>query len=89
MPGTDEKFERLQRQAEGLRREQARAEGAAQNILRTLREEYGLDSLDAAKDHARKLRQQAAKFERLFADELEAFEQQWGAKDDDGDADGG
>jgi hypothetical protein len=70
----------LREQLEGLERDQARLEGASQEILRRLKEEHGCSSLAEGRKKLAKLDKEAAGLEKEFEKALEEFNARWAGK---------
>jgi len=72
-----ERYQSLKSNVERLRRESDRAEGALEQLMARLKEEYGCKTLSDAKELAGKLENEAAEATRKFNKELEEFEEEW------------
>lgn len=67
----------LQRQLEELKRKRDKAEGAQQEILRVLKEDYGVSSLEEAKELRKKLKGKLEKKTEEYLKLKKEFDLKW------------
>jgi len=67
----------LKRETEQLAQRKARLEGAEQEHLKTLKEDFGVTDLKEAKKLLAKLEREAEESEREFKKELKAYQEKW------------
>ena len=70
-------FLALKKETEQLTQRKARLEGAEQEHLKTLKEDFGTADLKEAKKLLAKLEKEAAEAEREFKRELKAYQEKW------------
>lgn len=70
-------YERLQKDVEKARSEADRAEGAVEQLLGRLKEEFDCSSVDEGDKLQRKLDEEAEKAEEAFDDALAEFKEEW------------
>ena len=70
-------FQKLRRTLDAKKDEAARAEGAFDTALATLKKEHGVDSIDEAKAKLEKLEKQAEKEEAAFDEAVKQFEKEY------------
>jgi hypothetical protein len=79
MPDVSE-YEKLKKKAERLRQEADRAAGARDAALKTLKDEFGCDSIEAAAAMLEKLKSEEARVAAEFEQEFSDFKAKWGEK---------
>lgn len=77
---TDAEYQALRSKAERLRREAEKAEGSLETLKKRLKEEYGLDTLEAAAAKIKELTETVKKAEETYTEKLAAFEEEWGER---------
>lgn len=75
-----ERLAKLKAQIEENQRRADRAQGALDQALAQLRQDYGCKGLKGAKKLLARLERQTAKAKAQFVRELQAFEEQYGAQ---------
>lgn len=70
-------FLSLKKETEQMTQRKARLEGAEQEHLKTLKEDFGVADLKEAKKLLAKLDKEAAEAEREFVKELKAYREKW------------
>lgn len=70
-------FEELKRKVERIKTDRDKAEGAYQQMLSRLKEEFGCTSLKSAEQMLRQLEEKERKWAVKFAAEKKAFEEKW------------
>lgn len=73
------KLAQLREQVDSMQRESDRAEGALQQILTQLKEEYGCKNLDEAEGLLASLREKLTETEEEYEGALEKFQKKWGS----------
>jgi len=73
-----QRYQKAKAAAERFRDQKVRAEGALEEALKQLKDEFNCDSLKEAKVLLKKLRVEADKAEDEFEEALESFEKEWG-----------
>ena len=71
------RYEKLKADADRLRQEASRAEGALEQLMGRLKDEFGFTTLRQAERAAKKLAAESAEAEREFDRELDEFEREW------------
>jgi predicted transcriptional regulator len=77
MPADLKRFETLKKEVEEAEREAARAEGAYDQLIQRLRDEYELNTLKQAEIHLEELREIQEAAEIKYTTALAAFEEEW------------
>ena len=77
---TDAEYQVLKSKADKLRKEAEKAEGSLETLMKRLKDEYGLDSLEAAQDKIKELTAVVATAEAAYNSKLAAFEEEWGER---------
>ena len=77
---TDAEYQVLKTKAEKLRREAEKAEGSLETLKKRLKEEFGLETLEAAAAKIKDLTEVVSKAEKTYAEKLAAFEGEWGER---------
>ena len=77
---TEAEYQLLKSKAERLRRDAEKAEGSLETLKKRLKEEFGLDTLEAAAAKIKELTEVVAKAEITYAEKLAAFEEEWGER---------
>jgi predicted nucleic acid-binding Zn-ribbon protein len=72
-----EEFERLKRRVDDANETAARAAGAASELKKRLKREFGVDSVTAARAELKKMETAAAELERKFQSTLTKFERDY------------
>ena len=70
----------LKNKVEALRRKAERAQGAYEQLLKRLKDEFGCDSLDAARALLNKTEREVKKAKERFEQAKTEFEQNWQEK---------
>lgn len=70
-------FNALKADVERCQREADRAEGALEQMMEKLKNEYGVATVEEAKELHRKLSEQAAEDEQKYLGALAAFKEDW------------
>lgn len=73
-----EEYQKLKARALELKAESDRASGALEQHMRTLKEDFGCDTVEEAKKLLAKMEEEEAKYEAEYKQELERFEEKWG-----------
>lgn len=73
-------LEQLKRKAEQLRQQHDRAQGRLEETEKRLKEEFEVDSLEAAEKLLKKLEKEEAAAKEKFDNALEEFNEEWGDK---------
>jgi predicted transcriptional regulator len=73
-----DRYNEVKRQIERLKKEAARAEGVHSQLMKQLKDEFGVETLDEAKTLLAKLSKEADKAEAEFEKTLNEFEEEWG-----------
>lgn len=74
------RYQQLKAEVEHAQRDKDRAEGALQQLMGRLNDEFDCDSLEKAEKLLTKLRKDQERAERQFDAALEKFESDWGDK---------
>lgn len=77
---TDEQYQVLRSKAEKLRRQAEKAEGSLETLKKRLKDEFGLDTLEAASAKIKELSESVVKAEQTYTEKLAAFEEEWGER---------
>jgi len=72
-----DRYNRLKRKLDQEKIEQAKAEGARDELLKKLKELWDVDSMEEAEVALASLRDKEAKSEELFQKALDEFEEKW------------
>lgn len=72
-----EEFKRLKSKVEDIKNKRARAEGAYEEALKSLKA-LGYESIEEAQAGLTKLRQQASEAEEAYQQEMKSFREKWG-----------
>lgn len=75
---TTKEFLKMKAQVERLQKESDRARGALDQLYKTLKEEFDVDDLRAAKKLLRELEEQSEKASVRFVRAAERFQERWG-----------
>lgn len=67
----------LREKADKMRREADRAQGALDQVMKQLREEFSCKTLDEAEKKLQELSKGEAKAKKAFDDALASFEEEW------------
>lgn len=70
----------LQKNVKKLDREKERAEGRLEQLLKTLKEEFGCSSLEEAEELLEQTKGTVDELEKKYKIRLEAFMEKWGDK---------
>ena len=77
------RYERLKEQVDTLQQRASRAEGALEQTMRRLKEEFNCDNIKQARAKYEKMKREQEKAEREFEKSLAEFEKEWGEKLED------
>ena len=77
---TDAEYQVLRTKAEKLRRDAEKAEGSLETLKQRLKDEYGLDSIEAAEEKIVELTAVVKTAEETYTAKLKAFEEEWGER---------
>jgi predicted transcriptional regulator len=77
---TVERFQKLKRQEEESRREADRAQGALENLLKRLKEEFGCSGEEEAQRLLRRLSKESEKLEASLEEKVKRLEEEYGEK---------
>lgn len=77
---TPKEFERLKDRIASLERESAKSQGALDQILETLKTDYGFSSVEDAEKGLKKMERELVKDETKLEKMLSDFETKWGDK---------
>jgi hypothetical protein len=72
-----DRFNELKRKVEESEREQARSQGAAEQLKKELKERFGFASVEAGRKALAKKRERLAKEKAAFERDVEAFEEEF------------
>lgn len=73
-------FDRLRKRVDQLKSERDRARGALDGLRKRLKEEFGCDTSDEAREKLKRMQVRRDKLEKRFAAELAKFEESWGER---------
>ena len=73
-----QEFNKLKSQVERLQRTADKAQGALEQAMEILKEEFGCDSVEEAKDLAEKYRKEARVLKEKFEEAETEFTEKWG-----------
>lgn len=73
-----ERYNALKTKVETLATNKAKAEGALAQQMTRLKEEFGVDTIAEAREHAAELNTEADEAAAAFEEALTAFEKEWG-----------
>lgn len=71
------RFERLKRAVDNAKSEADRAEGAFEQQIKKMKDDFDCDSLEKAEKKAEALDKKASKAEKLYEKALKEFEEEW------------
>ena len=74
---TEQRFNELKDQAEEAQRAASKAEGARDQLLDRLKDDFGCDSLEAGKTLLKKLQKEEATALTELDEALDAYEKKW------------
>jgi len=74
---TEEKYRKLKQEVEETKAEADRAQGALEQLLARLKEEFDCDSLKEAKAKLNELKAKKEKAQSVFEKVLEDYEEKW------------
>jgi predicted transcriptional regulator len=77
---TVERFQKLKRQEEESRREADRAQGALENLLKRLKEEFGCASEEEAQKLLKRLSKESEKLEASLEEKVRRLEEEYKEK---------
>lgn len=78
----EEQYKRLRREVEVAKAEAERAQGALDQLLRRLEEEFGCKSLGEAKALLKDLQTERDRAASVLEDEMKRYETQWSGAND-------
>lgn len=73
-----ERYQKMKQRAADLRREADRAEGALEQVMKKLEDDFGCNSLEEAKRLQKKLTVEVEEADEKFGVLLKEFEDKWG-----------
>ena len=73
-----DRYQKMKRKADELRREADRAEGALEQLMEKLKEDFDCDTLEEAEQLSKRLEKEAKEAEEQFDVAVEEFEEEWG-----------
>jgi len=71
------RFDRLKRQVETLKREQARAEGSLDELMKKLADDYGCNSIEEAVEGIEAMEEERNELEVKYEQLRSTFEKKW------------
>jgi len=77
---TPQEYEQLKSKVEKLQREANKAEGALQQLMTRLKEEFDCSTIEQAEELQAKLQKQTEKAEQEFEEAYNLFKEEWGSK---------
>jgi len=77
-----ETYQKLKKRAELLKSEISKAEGAYENVMQQIKEQFDCDDLEQAETLAEQLKKQAEEAEQKYNAALDAFNAKWEKKFD-------
>lgn len=79
-----EEYEQLRKKAEQLQRRADRTQGEMNQVLRSLKDEFGVASLKDGEKLAKKLKQEEGDLARKAEEAKDAWDEKWGSKLEEG-----
>jgi len=73
-----DRYQKLKGKADELQREADRAEGALEQLMDKLKDEFDCETLEEAEKLSKKLEKEAKKAEEDFETAIDMFEEKWG-----------
>lgn len=73
------RFQQIKKKVDDLKSKKDRAEGALQQVLATLKKDFNVDSIAAARDLLKETREDAERLESEYDSKLKEFMEEWGS----------